>query len=709
MNQFNPKEEFTYTKVDTGQIEHIRETTLLHDLTQHKELIKNNTENSPLKELHSLFVQNLNITEIFAPTKSNRKDLDYKSAETFKISSVLQCENNVNNPKEVEFKNKFPSASSEMVGLARTYSLQRSKSTTDKCLIRNKDKTDHSVAETPSVAQGFICPNYLHKGTKIRENTGKDKDKNLDLLDSNIINESKDHSANDFLKDVIAYVEVRSGRENRSKVVENRLQQMGAKIVPRIRKSTTHVIFKEGRKSTRDIAVKKGIHLVSVLWVESCRQRKCHVPESEYPANIPEVYDTPLFGNKFQKLNYMQSKDFDAKVARSLERFEKVLMRAQRNNERFKTEGSFIESEACCSTKECARCDANNGDVNCLKCRLFYSLPKDIKTNSQNTELNNEADNKNEEQKNKTAKRRRKLFSELNGPPKWITQSPDVSENRDVFPTSGKVNEAQLSSVRRNEMDESDKFEESPFVKVSKYSRCSLDDFIIIKNKRKLCAKEKPKINKCVPKRQSGDQKLADDSVSSRSLVLTGFQQRDQETLIPIAKSLGGFCIIPQVNDTTTHVICADNRRTLNVLFGIVRGCWLLSSDWVFESMESGNWLNEEPYELSETFPAARVNRMQKASKGAAYQSHLFQHLGNIFVSAYCAPEYNKLTELITLTGGKIITSFQKCQTVVGPMKHCDESKNRNILHIKEKWILDCISQHKVLPYDSYKYERSPH
>ncbi|XP_067134727.1 uncharacterized protein [Centruroides vittatus] len=709
MNRFNRKEEFTCTKVDTGQIEHIRETTLLHDLTPNKELVKNNTGNSPLMGLHSLFVQNLNITEIFAPTKSNRKDLDYKSAETFKISSVLQCENNVSNPKAIKFKNKFPSASSEMVSLARTSSLRRSKSTTDKCLIRNEDKTDRSVAETPSV-QGFICPNYLHKGTKIRENTHKDKDKCLGRLDSDIINELKDHSDKDFLKDIVAYVEVRSGRENRSKVVENLLRQMGAQISPRIRKSTTHVIFKEGKKSTRDIAVAKGIHLVSVLWVESCRQRKCRVPESEYPANIPEVYDSPLFCKKFQKTNYMQPKDFNVKFARSLERFEKILTRAQKNNERFKTEGSFIESEACCSTKECAWCDANNQDVNCLKCRLFYSLPKEIKTNSQNTELNNEEDKKNEEQKNKTSKRRRKLFSELNGPPKWITHSPDVSEkNCDVFLTSEKVNEARLPSARRNEMDESDKFEESPFVKTSQYSRCSLDDFIIIRNKRKLCTKEKPKISKCIPKKQSGDAKLADDSVSSRSLVLTSFQQRDQETLISIVETLGGFCIIPQVSNTTTHIVCADNRRTLNVLFGIVRGCWLLSSDWVFKSMESGCWLNEEPYELSETFPGARVNRIQIASKGAAYRSDLFRHLGNIFVSAYCVPAYNKLTELITLAGGKIITSFQKCQTVVGPMKHCDGSKNGNILHIKEKWILDCISQHKVLPYDGYKYECSPH
>ncbi|XP_023235622.1 microcephalin-like [Centruroides sculpturatus] len=166
-----------------------------------------------------------------------------------------------------------------------------------------------------------------------------------------MINEFNDHPAEDFLKAVVAYVEVRSGRENWSETIANRLRQMGAQIFPRIRKSTTHVIFKEGRKSTRDIAMAKGIHLVSVLWVESCGQRKCHVPESEYPANIPKVYDSPLFCKKFQKSNSMQPKDFIVKFPRKLKRLEKILMQVQENSEKFKIASSFIDSEAYCLTK----------------------------------------------------------------------------------------------------------------------------------------------------------------------------------------------------------------------------------------------------------------------------------------------------------------------------------------------------------------------
>ena len=45
--------------------------------------------------------------------------------------------------------------------------------------------------------------------------------------------------------------------------------------------------------------------------------------------------------------------------------------------------------------------------------------------------------------------------------------------------------------------------------------------------------------------------------------------------------SLGGFEVTKIVEDTTTHVVCGATRRTVNVLAGTAKGCWLLSVDWV--------------------------------------------------------------------------------------------------------------------------------
>lgn len=120
--------------------------------------------------------------------------------------------------------------------------------------------------------------------------------------------------------DVVAYVEVRSDQDNRSQAIERQLQLLGATIAPKFTSDVTHVVFKDGRKMTREKATKKNLHLVSVLWVDrylmlllitlksvlpikylslislfcSCKKSQERVPESLFPVNIPDDRNTPL-------------------------------------------------------------------------------------------------------------------------------------------------------------------------------------------------------------------------------------------------------------------------------------------------------------------------------------------------------------------------------------------------------------------------------
>ena len=54
-------------------------------------------------------------------------------------------------------------------------------------------------------------------------------------------------------------------------------------------------ILKDGKKITRERkrALEKGIHLVSVLWVENCPQNGKHVSENFFPVAIPEQAVAP--------------------------------------------------------------------------------------------------------------------------------------------------------------------------------------------------------------------------------------------------------------------------------------------------------------------------------------------------------------------------------------------------------------------------------
>ncbi|XP_058575840.1 microcephalin isoform X2 [Neofelis nebulosa] len=95
----------------------------------------------------------------------------------------------------------------------------------------------------------------------------------------------------------------------------------------------------------------------------------------------------------------------------------------------------------------------------------------------------------------------------------------------------------------------------------------------------------------------------------TRTLVMTSMPSETQNIVIQVVNTLKGFSLAQEVCETTTHVLAGKPLRTLNVLLGIARGCWVLSYEWVLWSLELGHWISEEPFELSNYFPAAPINR----------------------------------------------------------------------------------------------------
>ncbi|XP_077351726.1 microcephalin isoform X2 [Festucalex cinctus] len=96
-----------------------------------------------------------------------------------------------------------------------------------------------------------------------------------------------------------------------------------------------------------------------------------------------------------------------------------------------------------------------------------------------------------------------------------------------------------------------------------------------------------------------------------RTMVMTAMPAEKQNTVIQVVKALGGFSVVDQVCESTTHVISGEPKRTVNVLLGIARGCWILSFEWIMWCLEQRQWIPEEPYELSEQFPAAQWRRCE--------------------------------------------------------------------------------------------------
>ena len=73
-----------------------------------------------------------------------------------------------------------------------------------------------------------------------------------------------------------------------------------------------------------------------------------------------------------------------------------------------------------------------------------------------------------------------------------------------------------------------------------------------------------------------------------------------------VIKSLGSATLEVNVTPRTTHVI-SSGIRTINLLKGILRGCWLLSLEWALKSLENEKWLDPSPYEMSHFSKAVQV------------------------------------------------------------------------------------------------------
>ena len=80
---------------------------------------------------------------------------------------------------------------------------------------------------------------------------------------------------------------------------------------------------------------------------------------------------------------------------------------------------------------------------------------------------------------------------------------------------------------------------------------------------------------------------------------------REQELVYTVLKKLGGFCLTNTVELTSTHIVCGEPRRTLNLLKAISRGCWVLSKEWV-KTLQSqiccGQLTLQHPIDVGVTF-----------------------------------------------------------------------------------------------------------
>ncbi|NWU68336.1 MCPH1 protein, partial [Pterocles burchelli] len=504
---------------------------------------------------------------------------------------------------------------------------------------------------------------------------------------------------------ISAFVEVWSSNrtENYSKTFEQQLLSMGAKVSKTLNKHVTHVVFKDGHLATWRKAQKMDVKVVSVLWVEKCRETGVHVDESLFPAvDSNEELLLPI-----KKHKCMQPKDFvertpenDRKLQRRLDQMakelavQKIAISAETDVPvlLFEDNGSLVYSPVSKIKDQCSAMERRIKEMKEKRENLSptasqmsqippSSSPGDcplstcVSTNSEDVLLPGEQmedclnssydylweTDKLKRQKKEVVKHASHTWTDIHLSMSASVNSPSHSyEQKNLTP--------------KHHSDE--------------VSECHVTD-----GSCEVFNERKNKHNGGLRKKNGRLQK------PTRTLVMTSMSSEKQNTVIQVVDKLGDFLFSDDVCETTSHVVTGSPRRTLNVMLGIARGCWIVSYEWVLWSLELGHWISEEPYELSSSFPAAPICRLQRHLSTGKYQQKLFSNQPVMFVSPTSQPPCKKLIELIQLSGGKICKALRQAKICIGknPGK-----KYQEIKCLSEKWVLDSVTQHTVCPMENY-------
>ncbi|XP_046809821.1 microcephalin isoform X2 [Lucilia cuprina] len=113
-------------------------------------------------------------------------------------------------------------------------------------------------------------------------------------------------SLQEIMRNIVVYVEVRSGEDNRSAGVRKVIEALGARVNLSLNRDTTHVIFKDGLMSTFKKAKQMNVPIVSILWIEACKNQRRICDPKDYPISNLDRYENPELYTKMKRVKSMQ-------------------------------------------------------------------------------------------------------------------------------------------------------------------------------------------------------------------------------------------------------------------------------------------------------------------------------------------------------------------------------------------------------------------
>ncbi|XP_017789807.1 PREDICTED: breast cancer type 1 susceptibility protein homolog [Habropoda laboriosa] len=175
-----------------------------------------------------------------------------------------------------------------------------------------------------------------------------------------------------------------------------------------------------------------------------------------------------------------------------------------------------------------------------------------------------------------------------------------------------------------------------------------------------------------------------------------------------------------QFNQDVTHVIVKTDQennganKTLKYLQGIAYGKWIVSYQWVMDTLKERRLISEEPYEAvdSRTLEAGpRKSRLK--------EKDLFQGFAFLCIGPYDDVSVEQYQDLLRATGGIVVDSLdalaaekKRWRVIVIQADIYDYEvikwyKKTEAVPIVHDWIVECISRYRLISFYPYLQELS--
>ncbi|KAM9973526.1 hypothetical protein ACTFIW_010626 [Dictyostelium discoideum] len=212
-------------------------------------------------------------------------------------------------------------------------------------------------------------------------------------------------------------------------------------------------------------------------------------------------------------------------------------------------------------------------------------------------------------------------------------------------------------------------------------------------------------------------------------IIATGLTGLMQLHIHSLCSAIGGK-LVTEFNDQVTHVVCStldgdggkDNlaKRTIKYQMGIGRGgLWLVSFDWILESLNENQWVNESEFEIQGD--SIGLGSPLKSRQQLFETKRLFYGQSFYLAGEFQSPSRQEIISVIKSSGGIVLDQLppkpqnlnemlqSTCTVICHPLlSSIDQSLIQTIylstkhIPISFSWIFDSISKYKLLPKDNY-------